>query len=101
MVVNQLSKYAHFLSTTTNATAPDVAKLFFNQIFCLHSLPQVIVSDHDPKFVSKFWQDLTKKLGIKLVMSTTHHSQTDGQTERMNWTLEDMLRAYINYKQDN
>jgi len=101
VVVDRMSKRAHFLPTTTNATAPDVAKLFFNQIFRLHGLPQVIVSDRDPKFVSKFWQDLTKKLGTKLAMSTAHHPQTDGQTERMNRTLEDMLRAYVNYKQDN
>ena len=101
VIVDRLSKRAHFIPTTTNVTAPEVAKLFFNQIFRLHGLPQVIVSDRDPKFVSKFWQDLLKRLGTKLAMSTAYHPQTDGQTERMNRTLEDMLRAYVNYKQDN
>jgi len=101
VVVDRLSKRVHFLPTTTQASAPDIAKLFFDQIFRLHGLPQVIVSDRDPKFVSKFWQALFKHLGTKTAMSTAHHPQTDGQTERANRTLEDMLRAFVNYKQDN
>ena len=85
----------------TEVTVPEVAKLFFNQIFQLHGLPQYIVSDRDPKFISKFWQELLKRTGVKTLMSTAHHPQTDGQTERTNRTLEDMLRNYVNYKQDN
>ena len=73
VVVDRLSKRVHFIPTTTNATAPEVAKLFFNQVFRLHGLPQVIMSDRDPKFVSKFWQDLLKQLGTKAAMSTAHH----------------------------
>ena len=94
VVVDRLSKRAHFLPTTTEVTVPEVAKLFFNQIFRLHGLPQYIVSDCDPKFISKFWQELLKCTGVKTMMSTAHHPQTDGQTERTNRTLEDMLRNY-------
>src|SRR5579859_3304064 len=101
VVVDRLSKQVHFLPTVTKVTAPEVAKLFFDQIFRLHGLLKVIVSDRDPKFISRFWQDLLKQLGTKTAMSTAHHPQTDGQTERANRTLEDMLRAYVNYKQDN
>jgi transposase InsO family protein len=101
VVVDRLTKRVHFLPTTTNASAPDIAKLFFNQVFRLHGLPQVIISDRDPKFVSKFWKTLFKQLGTKISLSTAHHPQTDGQTERANRTLEDMLRAFVNYKQDN
>jgi hypothetical protein len=99
--VEKLTKRAYFCPTTTDATAPDVANIFFNNIFKNHGLPKVIVSDRDPKFTSKFWKSLFGKLGTKLAMSTSFHPQTDGQTERMNRTLEEMLRAFVNYKQNN
>jgi hypothetical protein len=84
----------------TSATAPEVAKLFFSVIFKNYGLPRVIVSDRDAKFTSHFWQALFKQLGTKTAMSTAFHPQTDGQTERLNRTLEEMLRAYVTYKQD-
>jgi hypothetical protein len=99
--VDMLSKMVHFIPTTTTASAPTIARLFFDEIFRLHGLPRVIVSDRDPKFTSKFWKNLFEHLGTKLAMSTAFHPQTDGQTERMNRTLEDMLRAFAGYKQDN
>jgi transposase InsO family protein len=101
VVVDRLSKRIHAIPTTTNVTAPEVAQLFFQNIFRLHGLPRIIVSDRDPKFVSNFWKALFKQLGVRLAMSTAHHPQTDGQTERANRTLEDMLRTFVNYKQDN
>ena len=78
VVVDRLSKQVHFLPMVTKVTASEVAKLFFDQIFRLHGLPKVIVSDRDPKFISRFWQDLLKQLGIKTAISTVHHPQTDG-----------------------
>jgi hypothetical protein len=99
--VDMLSKMVHFVPTTTTATAPATARIFFDSIFRLHGLPKVIVSDRDSKFTSRFWRTLFEHLGTKLAMSTAFHPQTDGQTERMNRTLEDMLRAFVNYKQDD
>src|SRR4051812_47757493 len=86
--VNTFSKMTHFVPTTITATAPDIAKLFFNHIFRLHGLPRSIISDCDTKFTSKFWQNLFKLTGTKLAMSTAFYLQTDGQTERTNQTLE-------------
>ena len=82
----------------TSATAPEVAKIFFTTIFRNHGLLKVIISDRDPKFTSKFWQSVFKHLGTKTAMSIAFHPQTDGQTERMNRTLEEMLRIYTSYK---
>src|SRR5271170_171828 len=84
----------------TSATAPEVAKIFFATIFKNHELPRVIISDRDAKFTSHFWQTLFKQLGTKTAMSTAFHLQIDRQTERLNRTLEEMLRAYVTYKQD-
>nr|CAG8580018.1 13798_t:CDS:2 [Entrophospora candida] len=82
--VDFLSKRAHFILLITDVTAPDVAKIFFDHIFKHHGLPKA----------------LFKLLGTKLSISTTYHPQTDGQTEIMNHTLEEMLRAYTTYHQD-
>jgi transposase InsO family protein len=99
--VDTFSKMTHFAPTKTSATAPDTARLFFDHIFRLHGLPTSIVSDRDAKFTSKFWKTLFQTLGTKLAMSTAFHPQTDGQTERTNRTLEDMLRAFTSYRQDD
>ncbi|GAB4815672.1 hypothetical protein N2152v2_002718 [Parachlorella kessleri] len=64
----------------------------------LHGMPTTIVSDRDPKFTSSFWRNLYLVLGTKLAMSTAYHPATDGQTERMNSVLEEMLRAFVNEK---
>jgi len=98
--VDRLTKRAHFQSMHTTATAPEVAKIFFTTVFKNHGLPKVIISDRDAKFTSKFWKALFQQLGTKLAMSTAFHPQTDGQTERMNRTLEEMLRIFATYKQD-
>src|SRR5215212_340831 len=99
--VNMLSKMVHFMLTTITATILVTVHIFFDSIFQLHGLPKVIVSNWDSKFTSWFWRTLFEHLGTKLAMSTAFHPQTDGQTERMNRTLEDMLRAFVNYKQDD
>jgi hypothetical protein len=101
VVVDRLSKMAHFIPTKDTASATDTAKLFFDNIYCLHGLPESIVSDRDPKFTSKFWKSLFKRIGTRLDMSTANHPQTDGQTERTNRTLKEMLRSVINHRQND
>ena len=102
VVVDKLSKRAYFIPTTTTATAPDTALLYFKHVSKNgHGIPEIIVSDRDSKFTSLFWKSLWSLLDTKLAMSTAFHPETDGQTERMNRTLEQMLRAYSNKQQDN
>lgn len=95
VIVDRLSKMAHFVPTTTTASAEDTAELFFSEIFRIHGIPSSIISDRDSKFTSKFWSALFQLSGTALKLSTANHPQTDGQTERMNRTLEEMLRAYV------
>ncbi len=101
VVVDKLTKMAHFIPTTTNVSATQVATLFMNEIVRYHGLPSSIVSDRDARFTSSFWKSLWKLCGTKLNMSTAFHPETDGQTERMNRTLEQMLRSYVNYKSND
>jgi hypothetical protein len=99
--VDKLSKQAHFAATKTTIDAPGLAKLMYETVVRHHGMPTSIVSDRDPRFTSNFWRSLWNLTGTNLAMSTAFHPQTDGQTERMNRTLEDMLRATANYEQDN
>lgn len=102
VVVDRLTKKAEFIPTTTTATAPETARLFFKHIFKEHGIPiQGIVCDRDSKFTSNFWKELIRLCGTTLNMSTAFHPQTDGQTERTNRTLEEMLRHYVSPCQDD
>ena len=101
VVVDRLTKMVHFLPTFDSVSAEDVAALFRDRVFCLHGMPQSIVSDRDVKFTSAFWQELHRLLDVKLNLSTAYHPQTDGQTERMNRVLEDMLRHFVNRHHDD
>ncbi|MCO5583439.1 hypothetical protein L7F22_037350 [Adiantum nelumboides] len=92
VIVNRFSKMAHFIPCKKAASAPDIASLFVQHIFRIHGLP---VSDRDPKFTGHFWTSLFKSLGTNLLFSSAYHPQTDGQTERVNQILEEMLRHYI------
>jgi hypothetical protein len=71
------------------------AELYIARILSLHRVPKTIVSDRGPQFVSKFWEELHKSLGTKLLHSSAYHPQTSGQIERVNQILEDMLRACV------
>jgi transposase InsO family protein len=99
--VCKLTKWAIYVPTVTEVNAPRLAELFLQHVVRHHGLPRAIVSDRDPRFTSIFWQSLWSQLGTKLLMSTAFHPQTDGQTERQNRTLEENLRAYVNYEQDD
>ena len=67
----------------------------YREIVRLHGVPMSIVSDRDTRFTSQFWESLQKTLGTQLRFSTTFHPQTEGQTEKLNQILEDMLRACV------
>ncbi|KAL1919204.1 uncharacterized protein VTP21DRAFT_2586 [Calcarisporiella thermophila] len=99
--VDRLSKMAHFVATNTTANAATIAKIFFEVIFRLHGIPQTIISDRDPRFISNFWKSVHQLLGTKLALSSAYHPESDGQTERTNRTLEQMLRAYASYHQND
>ena len=94
VVVDRLSKMCHFVPCHHTITAKQTAKLFIKEIFRLHGIPKTIVSDRDKNFTFNFWEGLFDYMGTKLAKSSGYHPQTDGQTERMNRTLEEMLRAY-------
>lgn len=95
MVVDRLTKYAHFFLITTTYTATQVAEVFFREVFRLHGLPRSIVSDRDSRFLSHFWQEVFRFCGTELTPSTSYHPQTDGQTEIVNKWVEGYLRNYI------
>lgn len=101
VVVDRLSKRIHISPCSVNITAPETARLFFDSIFRHHGLPKEIVSDRDSKFTSNFWQALWKLTATKLNLSSPYHPQTDGQTERANRVIEDMLRAYVSFNLDD
>ncbi|KAH0607133.1 uncharacterized protein H6S33_003121 [Morchella sextelata] len=101
VIVDRFSKMAHYIPLPTLNKTEDLAKLFLKEVWRLHGLPDDIVSDRDSRFISHFWQSLMSLLNVKLKMSTSFHPQTDGQTERVNQTLEHYLRSYCSYQQDD
>jgi IS30 family transposase len=93
VIVDRLTKLAHFIPVKTTYSGPQLAELYMSRIVCLHGVPKKIVSDRGTQFTSKFWERLHKTLDTQLYFSSAYHPQTDGQTERVNQILEDMLRS--------
>ncbi len=101
VIVDRRSKMAHFIPCNETITAEGTAKLVFDHVVCKHGMPQSIVSDRGPQFKSHFWKKLWNLLGSKVNLSTAYHPQTDGQSERVNQTLEQYLRCFTSYNQDD
>ncbi|KAL0556122.1 hypothetical protein IC582_004632 [Cucumis melo] len=95
VVVDRLTKSTHFILGKSTYTASKWGQLYMTEIVRLHGVPVSIISDRDARFTSKFWKRLQLALGTRLDLSTSFHPQTDGQTERLNQILEDMLRACV------
>jgi hypothetical protein len=95
VIVDRLTKIAHFLPVKTYYPVLIYAELYIARILSLHGVLKTIVSDRGPQFVAKFWEALHKSLGTKLLHSSAYHPQTSGQTEKINQVLEDMLRACV------
>ncbi|KAG8503456.1 hypothetical protein CXB51_001429 [Gossypium anomalum] len=95
VIVDRLTKSAHFIPVHTDYSLNKLAELYIREIVRLHGIPLSIISDRDPRFTSRFWQKLQDALGTKLNFSTAFHPQTDGQSERVIQILEDMLRCCV------
>lgn len=93
VIVDRLTKSAHFIPVKTTYDGAKLAELYMSRIVCLHGVPKKIVSDRGTQFTSRFWQKLHESMDTRLNFSSAYHPQTDGQTERTNQILEDMLRA--------
>jgi hypothetical protein len=93
VIVDHLTKVAHFILVKMTYLGAKLTELYMSRIMCLHGVPKKIVSDRSSQFTSKFWGKLHESMDTKLNFSSAYHPQTNGQTERTNQILEDMLRA--------
>jgi hypothetical protein len=101
VIVDRLTKIAHFLPVHTTQKTEKYVEIYIHQIVRLHGIPRTIVLDREASFVARFWEQLQKSLGTTVIRNSAYHPQTDGQTERVNQILEDMLRAcVIHYGKD-
>lgn len=101
VITDRLTKYGYFLPYKEALSAEELVYTFLRVIAANHGLPEEIISDRDKFFTSRFWKSLVDQLGIHHKLSTSYHPQTDGQTERLNQTMEQYLRCYVNYQQTN
>lgn len=101
VVACRLTKMAIFIPTHTDLTTPQLAQLWIQHVFSKHGVPNDIVSDRGNKFRADFWREVAKALSLQHNLSTSFHPQSDGQTERINQSLEQYLRLYVSYDQSD
>src|SRR5260221_1204029 len=101
VVVDRLSKRIHAVPTVTSLDSTGVARLFLEHVWHHHRLPEEVISDHGPAFVSNFSRELAALLGVKLTPCTSYHLQTDGQTECVNQEIEAYLQVFVSHQQDD
>jgi len=101
IIVDRLTKMAIYLPCRKDIDSPELARLFFQYVICQCGVPDNIVTDRGTQFTSRFWTQVCSHLSTDHQLSTAFHPQTDGQTERQNQTMEQYLRAFCNYEQDN
>ena len=99
VVCDRLSKMTHFVATIERTLAEELARLFKDNVWKLHGLPESVVLDRGPQFAAELTKELNKMLGIEMRLSTAFHPQTDGQMEQINQELEQYLRFFVNHRQ--
>ena len=99
-VTDRLSKMKHYIPAKST-TAKAVARMFLRYVWSLHGVPEHIISDRGPQFVSEFWSELCSQLLTERRLSSAFHPETDGQSENTNQAMEQYLRAFVNYAQDD
>src|SRR5260221_3138564 len=97
MVVDRLSKQIHAIPTVPSLDSAGVTQLFLEHVWHHHGLPEEVISDRRPAFMSNFSCELAALLGVKLTPSTSYHPQTDGQTEHVNQEIEAYLRVFVSH----
>jgi hypothetical protein len=95
VIVYRLSKSTHFIPVHTNYNVQKYAGIYIAHVLCLHGVLKTIISNRGSQFVARFWEQLHASLETHLIHSSAYHPQTDGQTERVNQILEDMLRVCV------
>jgi hypothetical protein len=98
VVIDKLSKSTHFIPIKSTFKAINIAEIFMKEIFRVHGIPKMVISERDVKFTSSFWKELFAELNTNLNFSTSYHLETDEQTERKNPIIDDMLHMYIRTK---
>jgi hypothetical protein len=101
IIIDRLTKYGYFILYKESLSAEELAYTFNKHIIGNYGISKKIISDRDKLFISRFWKSLADQLRIHYKMFTGYYPQTNGQTERLNQTLKQYLRFYINYKQIN
>ena len=101
VIVDRFSKMVHYIPSRKDVKAESLARTFIHEVIRLHGVPEMLTSDRGPIFTSQFWRTFWEHLSSHLTHTTAYHPQSDGQTERQNATLEDYLRCYCNFEQDD